>query len=162
MVRSQRRGLRRLVAESDETEIHHFIGKDITYFHTLFWPAMLKTAGFRLPNRVQIHGFLTVDGEKMSKSKGTFINARTYPNTSIPQHLRYYYASNDPERSMGEVQDVCTIAINLFRQLAIYLTPVLPKMAEPMQRLLQAPVDTWDAAPARWSSARPSASTSTC
>ncbi len=61
-----------------QAEIHHFIGKDITYFHTLFWPAMLKTAGFSLPRKVHIHGFLTVDGEKMSKSKGTFIRAATY------------------------------------------------------------------------------------
>ena len=60
---------------NDETEIHHFIGKDITYFHTLFWPGMLKTAGFNLPEKVHIHGFLTVGGEKMSKSKGTFVMA---------------------------------------------------------------------------------------
>ena len=60
------------------SEIHHFIGKDITYFHTLFWPGMLKTAGFSLPTKVHIHGFLTVDGEKMSKSKGTFVRAATY------------------------------------------------------------------------------------
>jgi methionyl-tRNA synthetase len=60
------------------TEIHHFIGKDITYFHTLFWPGMLKTAGFSLPTKVHIHGFLTVGGEKMSKSKGTFVQAATY------------------------------------------------------------------------------------
>ncbi len=59
-------------------EIHHFIGKDITYFHTLFWPGMLKSAGFTLPTKVRIHGFLTVGGEKMSKSKGTFVMASTY------------------------------------------------------------------------------------
>ena len=75
------------------TEIHHFIGKDITYFHTLFWPGMLKTAGFKLPTKVHIHGFLTVGGEKMSKSKGTFIRAATYLKHLNPAYLRYYYAS---------------------------------------------------------------------
>jgi methionyl-tRNA synthetase len=75
------------------TEIHHFIGKDITYFHTLFWPGMLKTAGFILPTKVHIHGFLTVGGEKMSKSKGTFIAARTYLDHLDPSYLRYFYAS---------------------------------------------------------------------
>ena len=76
-----------------QTEIHHFIGKDITYFHTLFWPAMLKTAGFSLPKQVHIHGFLTVGGEKMSKSKGTFVQAATYLEHLDPAYLRYYYAS---------------------------------------------------------------------
>lgn len=75
------------------TEIHHFIGKDIAYFHTLFWPAMLKSAGFALPEKVHIHGFLTVDGEKMSKSRGTFIQAATYAKHLDPAWLRYYYAS---------------------------------------------------------------------
>ena len=76
-----------------DCEIHHFIGKDITYFHTLFWPGMLKTAGYSLPTKVHIHGFLTVGGEKMSKSKGTFISARTYLNHLDPSYLRYFYAS---------------------------------------------------------------------
>jgi methionyl-tRNA synthetase len=74
-------------------EIHHFIGKDITYFHTLFWPAMLHAAKFKLPTKVHIHGFLTVGGEKMSKSKGTFIRGRTYLEHLDPAYLRYYYAS---------------------------------------------------------------------
>jgi methionyl-tRNA synthetase len=78
---------------SADTEIHHFIGKDITYFHTLFWPAMLRAAGFSLPRRVQVHGFLTVNGEKMSKSKGTQILASTYLEHLDPAYLRYYYAS---------------------------------------------------------------------
>jgi len=76
--------------KNPETEIHHFIGKDITYFHTLFWPAMLKTAGFTLPKKIHIHGFLTVDGEKMSKSRGTFILARTWLNHLSPSYLRYF------------------------------------------------------------------------
>jgi len=78
---------------SDRCEIHHFIGKDITYFHTLFWPAMLRSASFSLPTKVHIHGFLTVDGEKMSKSKGTFVQASTYLKHLDPSYLRYYYAA---------------------------------------------------------------------
>ncbi len=76
----------------EKTEIHHFIGKDITYFHALFWPAMLKGSGFNTPTSLTIHGFLTVNGEKMSKSKGTFISAATYLKHLDPQYLRYYYA----------------------------------------------------------------------
>ena len=75
--------------EDSETEVYHFIGKDIIYFHSLFWPAMLKCAGFRRPNGVFVHGFLTVNGTKMSKSKGTFINARKYLDHCGPLYLRY-------------------------------------------------------------------------
>ena len=74
-------------------ELYHFIGKDIAYFHALFWPAMLKASKFRSPSAVFCHGFLTVNGEKMSKSRGTFFNARTYLNHLNPEYLRYYYAS---------------------------------------------------------------------
>lgn len=74
-------------------EIYHFIGKDIARFHTIFWPAFLKAANFRSPNQVFVHGHLMVNGEKMSKSKGTFIAARTYLNHLNPEHLRYYYAT---------------------------------------------------------------------
>ena len=77
---------------SEQTEVYHFIGKDILYFHTLFWPAMLKGAGFRIPTGVFAHGFLTVNGQKMSKSRGTFINARNYLEFLDPEYLRYYYA----------------------------------------------------------------------
>lgn len=229
---------------SPECEIHHFIGKDITYFHTLFWPAMLKTAGFNLPRKVHIHGFLTVGGEKMSKRKGTFIQAATYLKHLDPAFLRYYYASKlgprlddldmnldelvakvnsdlvgkivnlasrtarfvqptglsakypddgglfagaaaageeiaeayeacdynkamrtivaladpankfvedrepwnlrkDPAKA-AELQDVCTIALNLFRQLAIYLAPVLPKLARQAGELLSRPIERWE------------------
>lgn len=75
------------------TEMVHFIGKDIIYFHTLFWPAMLHGAGLRMPTQVNVHGFLTVDGAKMSKSRGTFVNARTYLEHLDPDWLRYYLAS---------------------------------------------------------------------
>ena len=77
----------------DQTEIHHFIGKDIMYFHTLFWPALLKAADLQLPTAVHIHGFLTVNGQKMSKSKGTFILAEEFLKVAPPDYLRYYYAS---------------------------------------------------------------------
>ncbi|MBI5615387.1 MAG: methionine--tRNA ligase [Gammaproteobacteria bacterium] len=76
-----------------EAEMYHFIGKDITYFHTLFWPAMLKGANLRLPTNVFVHGFLTVDGQKMSKSRGTFITAREYLERLRPEYLRYYFAA---------------------------------------------------------------------
>jgi len=76
-----------------DAELYHFIGKDIVYFHALFWPGVLQAAGFRVPTAVFAHGFLTVNGEKMSKSRGTFINAETYLQHLEPQCLRYYYAS---------------------------------------------------------------------
>ena len=232
--------------KSDKTEIHHFIGKDITYFHTLFWPGMLKTAGFSLPEKVHIHGFLTVDGKKMSKSDGTFIKAATYAKHLDVAYLRYYYAAKlgprlddldlnlkdfqqridtdlvnkvvnlasraakfakktglakdypedgglfaaaaeageqiaeayeqcdfnkatrlilecanranpyfesrepwvlakDPARA-DEVRDICTIALNLFWQMAIYLQPILPRLADQTGELLGEPITSWDQA----------------
>lgn len=231
---------------SEETEIHHFIGKDITYFHTLFWPGMLKTAGYQLPTIVHIHGFLTVGGKKMSKSLGTFVEAATYLRHLDPAYLRYYYATKlgprlddldlnldefvtkvnadlvgkvvnlasrtarfvqntrlsakypddgglfeqasrlgdeiadayekcDYNRAMrfimdladranpyveshepwnlakdatraSELQDVCTVALNLFRQLAVYLAPVLPRLAEHAGELLGDPITHWNQA----------------
>ncbi|MEZ5950973.1 MAG: methionine--tRNA ligase [Planctomycetaceae bacterium] len=230
--------------QSGDTEIHHFIGKDITYFHTLFWPAMLKVAGFSLPTKVHIHGFLKVNGEKMSKSRGTFVMARTYLNHLDPAWLRYYFASKLTSRlddldlnvqeftdkvnadlvgkvvniasrcakfiagnmlcdqypedgslferaadkgaeiaelyencdyapAMREImqlaeaankyvednqpwvlrkdpaqadrlREVCTVALNLFRQIVIYLAPVLPQLAKQTGSLLNAPLDCWD------------------
>ncbi len=228
---------------SPATEVHHFIGKDITYFHTLFWPAMLKTAGLSLPTKVHIHGFLTVNGEKMSKSKGTFVCASTYLEHLDPAYLRYYYASkltsrvDDLDLNLDEfiarvnadmvgkvvnlasrtarfaeptglaaeypddgglfqqaaqdgqavaeayeacdfaramrlilaaserankfiednapwnlrgldqtkrLQNVCTIGLNLFRQLAVYLAPVLPRLAEQTGKLLGEPITRWE------------------
>ncbi len=78
---------------ASNAEIYHFIGKDIIYFHALFWPAMLHGAGFRMPTAIFAHGFLTVDGQKMSKSRGTFIKARTYLDHLNPEYLRYYFAA---------------------------------------------------------------------
>lgn len=233
-------------AESTGAEIHHFIGKDITYFHTLFWPGMLHAAKFKLPTRVHIHGFLTVAGEKMSKSKGTFVKATTYAKHLDVSALRYYYASKlgprlddldlnpgefidkvnsdlvgkvvniasrcsrfvlssglsakypedgglfqqgiaagkeiadayencdyaramrlimelaasanvyidgkepwklakDPARAQ-EAQDACTVGLNLFRQIAVYLAPVLPKLAEQAGGLLNEPITHWQQA----------------
>ncbi len=221
-----------------DCEIHHFIGKDIAYFHTLFWPVLLKVAGFQLPTKVHVHGFVTVDGEKMSKRKGTFIPAKTYLEHLSPEYLRYYYASKlssrvddidlnfdefvqkvnsdligkvvnlasrtarfvtgrelpavypserddglfaagvvagvdlaeayealdtgramrtimaladranefvesrapwklkkDPDKQ-DELLEVCGIALNLFRQITVYLAPILPRFAEESARLL--------------------------
>ena len=230
-------------AEASGPEIHHFIGKDITYFHTLFWPGMLHAAQFKLPTKVHIHGFLTVGGEKMSKTKGTFVKAETYLKHLDPAALRYYYASKlgprlddldlspdefvekvnsdlvgkvvnlasrcakfvqgvglsavypddeqllskgafagqpiadayeacDYARAMrlimeladranvyidaqkpwavakdpaaaGKLQDICTVGLNLFRQIVIYLAPVLPKVAEQAGALLNDPLTSW-------------------
>lgn len=74
-------------------EMYHFIGKDILYFHSLFWPAMLNGYGYKMPNKLFLHGYVTVNGSKMSKSKGTFIKARTYLKHFTPEALRYYYAA---------------------------------------------------------------------
>lgn len=79
--------------EGSKAELYHFIGKDIVNFHALFWPAMLEGAGFRKPTAVNVHGYLTVNGAKMSKSRGTFIKARTYLDHLQPEYLRYYYAA---------------------------------------------------------------------
>ncbi|MFM7042256.1 MAG: methionine--tRNA ligase [Planctomycetaceae bacterium] len=226
-------------------EIHHFIGKDITYFHTLFWPAMLEATGLALPTRVHVHGFLTVNGQKMSKSRGTFLRARTWLDHLDPGMLRYYYAAKlsggiddidlnldefatkvnadlvgkvvnlasrtarwladtglsarypddeglfaraaadgaeiaeayeacDTARAMrvimlaadranafvdrtepwklakagaeasARLQDVATVALNLFRQLAVYLAPVLPRLAEQAGALVGGPIRAWE------------------
>ncbi len=233
--------------ESDsQTELYHFIGKDIVYFHGLFWPAMLHGAGFRTPTAIFSHGFLTVDGQKMSKSRGTFIKARTYLDELNPEYLRYYFAAklgsgvtdldlnledfrlrvnsdlvgkvvNIASRCAGfikkkfdstlseslsepelfaqfakasapiaehyekrefskaireimaladlanqyidekkpwqtikeegkeqEVHDVCSMGVNLFRQLIIYLSPVLPVMAEKTCDFLNLEPMKWD------------------
>jgi methionyl-tRNA synthetase len=84
------------------TELYHFIGKDIVYFHALFWPAMLEGAGYRKPSAIFAHGFLTVNGQKMSKSRGTFIKARSYLDQLNPEYLRYYFAA----KLSGSVEDI--------------------------------------------------------
>lgn len=84
------------------TELYHFVGKDIVYFHALFWPAMLAASGHRMPTAVFTHGFLTIDGQKMSKSRGTFLEARTYLEHLNPEYLRYYFAA----KLNGRVDDL--------------------------------------------------------
>src|ERR1700691_276244 len=81
------------LAPDSKAELHHFIGKDILYFHTLFWPADLQAAGMRRPTGVHVHGFVTINGQKMSKSRGTFITARRYLDNFKPEYLRYYFAA---------------------------------------------------------------------
>lgn len=228
------------------TELYHFIGKDIIYFHALFWPALLHGAQYRTPSKIYVNGFLTVNGQKMSKSRGTFIKARTYLDHLQPEYLRYYFAAKLSDRiedldlnfddftlrinadlvgkfiniasrcasfitknfsgklsshcqepslyndfiSAGdeiarhynrleysqairhimaladkanqyidekkpwtliknpdnaqEVQDVCSVGINLFRVLMIYLKPVLPKTAKQVEDFLNIPALQWD------------------
>jgi methionyl-tRNA synthetase len=229
-----------------ETELYHFIGKDIMYFHALFWPALLSGANFRTPSAIFVHGFLTIDGQKMSKSRGTFIKARTYLKHLPPEYLRYYFAAKlshriedvdvsfedlmqransdlvgkfvniasrcasflnnhfagelsttcsepalyeefvaagdviaeqfnaldyshatrqimaladranqyidekkpwtvakDPARKQ-EVQDICSMGINLFRVLAIYLKPILPQTALSIEDFLNVTPLTWN------------------
>lgn len=122
------------VWNSDEYELYHFIGKDIMYFHALFWPAMLIGAGFKTANKLFVHGFLTVNGKKMSKSKGTFIKAETYLDHLDPQYLRYYYASKlsggveDIDLSLGDfVAKVNSDLVGKLANLASRSTPMLFK-----------------------------------
>lgn len=88
--------------KDSNTELYHFVGKDIVYFHALFWPATLAGSGYRLPTAIYTHGFLTVNGQKMSKSRGTFIEARTYLDHLHPEYLRYYFAA----KLNGRVDDL--------------------------------------------------------
>lgn len=114
------------------TELYHFIGKDIIYFHCLFWPAMLHGAGFRTPSGVFAHGFLTVDGQKMSKSRGTFIEAQLFAQHLDPQMLRYYFASKlsaaveDIDLNLDEMLERCNAdvvgkLVNIPARLAPFL-----------------------------------------
>ncbi|WP_417695983.1 methionine--tRNA ligase [Pseudomonas sp.] len=233
-------------AKDSTAEVYHFIGKDIVNFHALFWPAMLEGAGFRKPTGINVHGYLTVNGQKMSKSRGTFIKARTYLDHLSPEYLRYYYAAklgrgvddldlnledfvqkvnsdlvgkvvniasrcagfihkgnagvlvagnaapelteaflaaapsiaeayeardfaramreimaladranawiadkapwslNKQEGKHDEVQAICALGINLFRQLVIFLKPVLPLLAADAEAFLNVAPLTWD------------------
>jgi methionyl-tRNA synthetase len=117
---------------SPEYELYHFIGKDITYFHALFWPAMLIGAGFKTANKLFIHGFLTINGQKMSKSRGTFIKASTYLNHLDPEYLRYYYASkltggiDDIDLSIEDfVNKINSDLVGKFANLASRAAPML-------------------------------------
>ncbi|WP_110687550.1 methionine--tRNA ligase [Salinicola aestuarinus] len=230
--------------QDSEAELYHFIGKDIVYFHALFWPAMLDGAGLRTPTGVNCHGFVTVNGAKMSKSRGTFIKAETYEQFLNPEYLRYYFAAKltagvddldlnledfaarvnsdlvgkvvniasrcagfvkkagghlsstcaEPERVQRfidegeaiaadfearefaravrrimaladeangyiaekapwalakeegreqEVLDICSVGINLFRQLVVYLAPIVPRLAEGSRAFLNLETLNW-------------------
>jgi methionyl-tRNA synthetase len=115
---------------NSEARIYHVIGKDIVYFHTLFWPAMLKGSGYSLPDRVIVHGFLTINGEKMSKSRGTFVNARDYLNHLDPQYLRYYYAAKlngQPDDLDLNLEDFVTrVNAELVNKIANLVSRVVP------------------------------------
>jgi methionyl-tRNA synthetase len=120
------------VWNSTEYELYHFIGKDIMYFHALYWPAMLMEAGFKTANKLFIHGFLTVNGEKMSKSRGTFIKAATYLKFLDAEYLRYYYASkltnsiDDIDLSIGDfVSRTNSDLVGKFANLASRSGPML-------------------------------------
>jgi methionyl-tRNA synthetase len=119
---------------SDEYELYHFIGKDIVYFHALFFPATLIGSGFRTADKLFVHGFLTVNGEKMSKSRGTFIKASTYIKHLDPEYLRYYYASkltddiNDIDLRMDDfINKINSDLVGKFANLASRSGPMLAK-----------------------------------
>jgi methionyl-tRNA synthetase len=114
-------------------ELHHFIGKDILYFHTLFWPAVLEGAGKRKPTGVHAHGFVTINGQKMSKSRGTFITARRYLDSFSPEYLRYYFAAklgngiDDLDMSLDEFttrlnSDIVGKLVNIASRCAGFIT----------------------------------------
>jgi methionyl-tRNA synthetase len=128
---------------SPDYKLYHFIGKDIMYFHALFWPAMLMGAGFKTPDKLFVHGFLTVNGQKMSKSRGTFIMAGTYLNHLDPEYLRYYYASklaggiDDIDLSIDDfVNKINSDLVGKFANLASRAAPMLKtKLAGRLGRL---------------------------
>jgi methionyl-tRNA synthetase len=138
-------------AENADSKVVHFIGKDIVYFHCLFWPAVLKTAKLKVPDRVHIHGHLTVNGEKMSKARGTFINARPYLDLLDPSYLRFFYATllgpgaedldlslkEFRERVNGElVNNICNLAsrLKLLARLDAKLSPTAGGAGEALVR----------------------------
>jgi methionyl-tRNA synthetase len=124
-------------ADSGEYELYHFIGKDIMYFHALFWPAMLMGAGIKTADKLFVHGFLTVNGEKMSKSRGTFIKASTYLKHLGPEYLRYYYASKLTDsiddidlRIEDFINKINSDMVGKFANLASRSGPMLTKKLE--------------------------------
>ena len=126
-------------------ELYHFIGKDIIRFHCLFWPGMLHSAGFKGPDKVFVHGFLTVNGEKMSKSKGTFVNARTYLDNLPPEALRYYYAAK-----LGGTTDDMDLNLTDFVQrvnsdLVGKITNIASRGGQMLQKKLEGRLGTLDA-----------------
>ncbi|TDR06685.1 methionine--tRNA ligase [Marinomonas communis] len=144
--------------KDSKAELYHFIGKDIINFHALFWPAMLDCAGYRTPTAVNAHGYVTVDGEKMSKSRGTFIKARTYLNHLDPQYLRYYFAAklnsrvDDIDLNLGDFvqrvnSDVVGKVVNIASRTASFINKKFDGQlqADPAQEsMIQEFVDAGD------------------
>ena len=131
--------------QNPKAERYHFIGKDIIRFHCLFWPGMLHAAGFEQPNKIFVHGFLTVNGEKMSKSKGTFVNARTYLDNLPPEALRYYYAAK-----LGGTTDDMDLNLTDFVQrvhsdLVGKITNIASRSAQMLQKKLDGKLGAVDA-----------------
>ena len=131
--------------QNPKAERYHFIGKDIIRFHCLFWPGMLHAAGFEQPNKIFVHGFLTVNGEKMSKSKGTFVNARTYLDNLPPEALRYYYAAK-----LGGTTDDIDLNLTDFVQrvnsdLVGKITNIASRGGQMLQKKLEGKLGTLDA-----------------
>jgi methionyl-tRNA synthetase len=147
------------VGEKSKHEMIHFIGKDILYFHALFWPAMLKSAGYRTPSHVYVNGFLTVDGVKMSKSRGTFITAESYIKQGLnPEWLRYYYAAKlgptmeDIDLNLEDFvarvnSDLVGKYVNIASRAATFLTKHFDGRLLPLEQLMKAdPVRTGERA----------------
>ena len=144
--------------KDSKAELYHFIGKDIINFHALFWPAMLDCAGYRTPTAVNAHGYVTVDGEKMSKSRGTFIKARTYLNHLDPQYLRYYFAAklnsrvDDIDLNLGDFvqrvnSDVVGKVVNIASRTASFINKKFDgqlQSAPAQERMIQEFVDAGD------------------
>ena len=131
--------------QNPKAERYHFIGKDIIRFHCLFWPGMLHAAGFEQSNKIFVHGFLTVNGEKMSKSKGTFVNARTYLDNLPPEALRYYYAAK-----LGGTTDDMDLNLTDFVQrvnsdLVGKITNIASRSAQMLQKKLDGKLGAVDA-----------------
>jgi methionyl-tRNA synthetase len=138
-------------APGSDTEMHHFLGKDIVNFHGLFWPAMLHGAGMRAPTRLHVNGYLTVDGAKMSKSRGTFVMARTYLDSGLPpEALRYYFAA----KSSGGVDD---LDLNLADFVARVNADVVGKFVNLASRCAKLLQDHFDGhlGPAVWEAGHP-------
>jgi methionyl-tRNA synthetase len=138
----------RYLAEGAPTRLEHFIGKDILRFHAVFWPAMLQAGELRTPDRIAVHGHLTVNGEKMSKSRGTFVTAQTYLDTGLdPQLLRYFYAANlgsgvsDLDLSLEEFRNRINADLsNNVANLASRVSALLGRIEGPLQAEPEPPV----------------------
>jgi len=127
--------------QSDDTDIVHFIGKDIIYFHFLFWPAMLMEAGFNLPTHLQVHGFLNMGKEKMSKSRGALLTARQYLDMLKPEYLRFYYALNTPAKLADIEYNLQELRERVNAELLDSIVNYLHRAASFCNRFLDSQVD---------------------